>query len=209
LIKKGALWIKEQAHAVRIVGGIFLAIALLLGVIWMAGVEIEPVAFVFSLLASIFFSLPSVAEYFVPDRKPIRHMSYDELLMLLDEEPPEAWKAIHTDWAAEAFLIEDPRLRFRMRQDDSGIHCDNFQESWATKHPDPHARSYWYEYIYDGNLIERFIMVDVDGHRATLPLPEINSTNVPDRRYRVAQIFDRQGELDEYMKRSGLSVGST
>lgn len=206
LIRSASLWIKEQAHAVRIIGGIFLGIALFLGLIWMFGVDLDAFAFFFSILASIFFALPSVAEYLVPGRKPIRHMTYEEFLALLDEEMPESWKVIHTDWAAEAFLREDPRLRIRVRHDDAGVHCDDFKEPWANKHPDPRARSYWYDYVYEGNLIERFIMVDVDGHRATLPLPDANSTQVQARRYKVAQIFDRMGELDDYIQRSGLSV---
>lgn len=208
-IKALALWVKEQAHAVRIIGGLFLLIALVLGIVWVMGVELEPVAFVFSLLASVFLSLPSVAEYILPDRKPIRHMSFDELLKLIDEEEPSAWKVLHTNWAAEAFLCADPRLRFRTREDDVGIHCDDFQEPWATGHPDSRARSYWYDYLYDGNLIERFILVDVDGHRATLPLPDAGTTDVPMRRYRIAKIFERNDEVDDYMQRSGLSTYDT
>lgn len=209
LLKKSALWIKEQAHAVRIVAALFLLVAFFLGFIWMSGFDVEALAFVFSLMASVGFSLPSVAEYFVPERKSIKNMSFGELLDLLDEESPEAWQAIHTDWAAEAFLREDPRLRFRMRYDNAGLHADPFQEPWAVCHPDPHARSYWYDYMYDGNLIDRFIMVDVDGHRATLPLPDANSTVVQRRRYRIAQVFDEQGTLDQYMIRSGLTVHGT
>lgn len=206
ITRGAALWIKEQSHAVRIIGGVFLGVALILGLIWMFGVELDAPAFFFSILASIFFALPSVAEYLVPGRKPIRHMTYDEFLALLDDEGTESWKVIHTDWAAEAFLLEDPRLRIRVRHDDSGLHCNDFKEPWANKHPDPRSRSYWYDYVYEGNLIERFIMVDVDGHRATLPLPDPNSTQVQKRRYKVAQIFDRMGELEDYMQSSGLTV---
>lgn len=199
-----ALWIKEQAHAVRIIGGVFLVIALILGFIWMLDVKLDASAFVFSLLASIFFALPSVAEYLSPGRKPIRHMTYDEFLTLLDDEEPQSWKVIYTDYAAEAFLLEDPRLRIRFRHDEAGIHCDDFKAPWANKYPSPAAQSYWYDYVYEGNLIERFIMVDVDNHRATLPLPDSNSTQVQPRRYKVAQIFDKMGTLDEYMQKSGL-----
>lgn len=209
LIKSLALWIKEQTHALRIMGGLFLFVALILGIVWMMGVELEPVAFVFSLLASLFFSLPSVAEFLLPDRKPIRHMSFDELLSLINEEAPDAWKVMHTNWAAEAFLRSDPRLRFRKREDEAGIHCDDFKEPWANKHADPRARSYWYDYLYDGNLIDRFILVDVDGHRATLPLPDAGKKEAPIRLYRIAKIFERNDEVDDYMQRSGLSTYDT
>ncbi|ASK18050.1 hypothetical protein [Halomonas sp. N3-2A] len=206
LIESLALWLKEQAHAVRVIGGIFLLLALVLGIVWSMGVELEPIAFVLSLLASVFLSLPSVAEYILPDRKPIRHMSFDELLRLIDEEEPSAWKVLHTDWAAEAFLRSDPRLRFRTRNDEVGVECDDFKEPWANQHPNPRAITYWYDYFYDGNLIERFILVDVDGNRATLPLPKPGTTYVPMRLYRIAKIFERNNEVDDYMQRSGLSI---
>jgi hypothetical protein len=93
-----------------------------------------------------------------------------------------------------------------MRSDDEGLHVKGLNEPWATKRFDPSASSYWHELMYDGALIERFILVSVDGARADLPLPDRNSLEAEPLAYRVAPMFDRLNNLDEYMERAGLRV---
>ena len=39
---KIALWIKEYAHALRVVAGMFFVLALVTGVVWIAGKDVEP-----------------------------------------------------------------------------------------------------------------------------------------------------------------------
>jgi hypothetical protein len=202
-----AIWIKEFAHAFRVFGGIFFVLALVTGIFWIAGNNVEPIAYVLGLISSLLFASPSIAEYVVPNRKPVRHMDYDEILEFVKTTNAKTdWKWVKTNWAEEAFLKEDPRLRIRVRWDDEGIHVRGFQESWANKHPDPTANSYWYDLSYDGALIDRFILVSVDGARAELPLPDRNTLEVEPLIYKIAQIFDGLNTLDEYMRRSGLSV---
>lgn len=211
-VQECAAWVKEQALAVRVIGCLLFVLALLLGLIWMFGADLDAAAFFFSILASVFFALPSVAEYVLPSRKPIRHMSYDELLDLLDGTEPEEWKVIHTNWAGEAFFIADPRLRFRVRHDEAGEHCEDFREDWVDRcprHTEQRTPSYWYDYFHDGNLIERFVMIHVDDDRAVLPLPDSGTVNVPQRNYRVAKIFERNDRLAEYMQMTGLAVKAT
>lgn len=206
LIKKSAIWVKQYAHVFKVIGGIFFILSLLAGIIWISGKEIEPIAFTFGLLSSLFFASPSVAEYIVPNRKPIRHMDFNEILeFILDTNPKEDWKIIENNWAEEAFLKEDPRLRIRCRYDDEGTHNENFQEPWANKHPDKHATSYWYNLSYDGSLIERYILVSVDGSRARLPLPNLSTLKVKPLPYKIAEIFDGLDSLEDYMQRSGLT----
>lgn len=202
-----ARWIKEYTHALRVLAGIFFVLALITGVIWIAGWDVEPVAYVFGLTSSLLFACPSIAEYILPSRKPIRHMDYDEILeLIMKTDAKTDWKSVYTNWAKEAFLKEDPRLRIRVKWDDDGLHNRKFQETWANKHPDPSASSYWYDLAYDGALIERFILVSVDGSRAALPVPDRTTLEVEPLNYQVAQIFDSQNTLEEYMRRSGLSV---
>jgi len=209
-VKSIAVWIKEYAHALRVVGGVFFALALLAGIVWVMGKEVEPIAFLLGIISSLLLASPSIAEYLVPNRKPLRYIDYDEILeFILTTEAKNDWKWIKTNWAEEAFLKEDPRLRIRVRWDDKGKHNDNFTEGWANKYPDPSASSYWYDLSNDGALIERFILVSVDGARAELPVPDIGTLEVPSLRYKVAQIFDELNTLDEYMKRSGLTVRNT
>ena len=54
-------------------------------------------------------------------------------------------------------------LRFRVRNDEDGIHVKDSSESWATKHPNPTVSTYWYDRSYAGGLIGRFILVSVAG----------------------------------------------
>ena len=204
-----ARWIKEYTHALRVLGGIFFFLALMTGVIWIVGKDVEPIAYVFGLISSLLFASPSMAEYVSPSRKPIRHMAYDEILEFLKETNAKTdWKLVKTNWAEDAFLKEDPRLRIRARWDNEGTHLREFHEPWATQYPDPNASSNWYDLSYDGQLIERFIMVSVDGARATLPLPDFNTREVNPLIYKVAQVFDELDSLEDYMRRSKLTVQS-
>jgi len=170
---------------------------------------VEPVAFVLSLLSSLLFAGPSIANYIVPDRKPIRDMTFDELLEFVPTTDPKTdWHGFNTEWAGETFLKEDPRLRFRSSYAEQDIQCENFQEPWANCHPDKNARGFWFNLSYNGALIERFIVVSVDGGRALVPPPEINTTRIRRLHYVVAQIHDSLGSLDEYIEKSRLTVES-
>ena len=207
---KIAIWVKQYAHVLWVLAVIFFGLAFVTGVIWMAGWEAEPIAFVFSLISSLLFASPSIAEYVLPNRKPVRHMDYDEILNFIKTTNAKTdWKFIKTNWAGEAFLKEDPRLRIRVRWDDEGIHIKDFKETWANKHPDPIANSYWYDLSNNGVLIERFILVSVDGAQAELPLPDRKTLEVKPLIYKVAEVFDELDTLEKYMLSSGLSVKKT
>ena len=207
MTKSIALWIKEYSHPLRVIGGGLFLLALVFGVIWIAGKDVEPVAFVLSLLSSLCFASPSIANYVLPDRKPIRHMSFTEIMEFIPTtDPVNDWHGVSMQWASERFLIEDPRLRFRSSIDDVDIQCDDFIEEWANRHPDPKARGYFYNLTYDGALIQRFILVSVDGARADIPPPNWETNKITKLDYAVAKIHDSLGMLDEYIQRSGLSV---
>jgi hypothetical protein len=208
-----AMAVKQYATFLRVLGGIFFCLSLVAGIFWLAGKDVEPVTFLLSLISSVFFASPSVAEWIAPARKPVYRMNCAELLDLVSAtDPRRDWKRINTSWVEEVYLLEDPRLRFRCRHDEAGTHCDHFQEPWANRHPDPHATSYWYDLYYDSALIERFIIVSVDGGRALLPLPtqrigqETRHSGVLRQHYHVAAILDSGGTLDDYMQRSRLII---
>lgn len=205
-----ARWIKEYTHPLKAIGGLFFVLALVTGVFWSFGKDVEPIAFIFALMSSIFLSSPSVAEYLLPSRKPIRHMNLLEILQFIKETNAKTdWKSVHTNWATEAFLKEDICLRIRARLDDEGKCAESFHEKWAINYPDPNASSHWHDLLYDGALIERFVLVSVDGGRADLPLTIFKTLEVEPLVYKIAQIFDQKNTLDEYMDRSGLSVKTT
>ena len=205
-VVKTACYIKDNANTFRVFGIFFFILTVILGVCWMGGLDIESVAFFSSIVSTTCFGLPSVATYIVPDQKPIRYMSFDEYLQFVVSSSTEHWEIINLGWTQEAFLKEDPRLRFRVRFDDEGRHVKDFQAPWANNLPDKTAHSYWYSLTYDGALINRYVLISVDGGRAHLPLPKGNTNLVSPLAYKVAQLFDDLGTLEKYMQQCDLTV---
>lgn len=207
-VKTTALWIKEYAKAINMFALVFFILTFVAALFWLLGMEAEPVAFVLSLCASSLFGLPHLAEFILPSRKPIKDMTHDELLCFVKEsDPKDDWKGISpNNWLSEVFLQEDPRLRFRAKYLDEGIQNDNYCDEWANRYPDPKAVGYWYDLYYDGNLIDRFILVSVDGGRANLPAPDWQTGKIHQMEYKVALINDVLGTVDEYILRSKLEV---
>jgi len=207
--KDMCLWIKCYAHAFRVFGGLFFFLALVSSVFWIAGFEIEPIAFILGLCSSLFFSAPSVAEYFYPNRKPVKDMTFAEIIQFIPTTNPKVdWRGVKTDWISEFFLEEDPRLRFRVKYIDDGVHNQSFKEPWANCHPDSVAVSYWCNLSYDGAFLDRTVLVLIDGYRATLPLPDHSSRVISKYDYFVAKVHDSGNTLDDYIERSSLTVSS-
>ena len=205
-----AHWINEHAHLVRETGLLLFALALFVGIFWAAGKDLEPIVYLLGSLGTLLLSGPLIARYVQPGRKPVRHMNYNEILdYIVRSDEKNDWKWIKTNSTEEAFLKEDPRLRIRVRWDDTGIHVKDFNETWAITHSNPAANSYLYDLYYDGALINSFILVSVDGGQAVLPMPDSTTLEVDPLNYKVAQIIDRHNTLDKYMSKSGLSIKST
>ena len=202
-----AVWIKHNEHSLRETGLIFFMLSLFMGVVWISGKDVEPVVFTLGAICTLLFTSPVLARYALPDRKPVRHMSYDEILNFITTSDVKLdWKWIKTNWAQEAFLKEDPRLRIKVRSDESGIRDKDFNAPWMAALSDPTATSYWFDLSYDHALIDRFTLVFVDGSTAELPVPDPATLEVDPLDYKVAQIFDENNTLDEYMAKAGLSV---
>ncbi len=206
-----ASWVKQNAHPVRETALIFFALALFMGVIWVSGKDVEPVVYILGSISTLLFAGPALARYVQPDTKPVRHMNYDEILEFITSTDPKTdWHQIKTNWVEEAFLKEDPRLRISVRLDETGINDKSFNAPWAISQPDQIATSYWYDLSYDGGLIDRFILVSVEGGKTKLPLPaESTKLDIDSLSYKVAQVFDKQNTLDEYMNKVGFNVKKT
>ena len=206
-VMKMAVWAKKNAHSLRETALIFFALALFMSVIWISGKDVEPIVFVLASISTLLFTSPVIARYAVPDRKPVRHMSYDEILDFITASDAKLdWKWIKTNWSQEAFLKEDPRLRIRVRSDDTGIRDKDFNQPWMAALSDSSATSCWFDLSYDHALIDRFTLVFVDGDKAELPVPDPTTLEVEPLDYKVAQIFDENNRLDEYMAKAGISV---
>jgi len=204
---KMMVWVKANEHSLRETALIFFALALFMAVIWISGKDVEPIVFTLGSICTLLFTAPAIARYALPDRKPVRHMSYDEILNFITASDAKLdWKWIKTNWAQEAFLKEDPRLRIRVRSDDAGIHIKDFDDPWVTTLTETAATSYWFDLSYDSALIDRFTLVFIDEGKAELPIPDPATLEVDPLNYKVAQIFDEHNTLEEYMARAGLSV---
>ena len=130
-------------------------------------------------------------------------MEYAKLLEIIRESDKEEW------------LFNDERgvytykgdLNIRIERRDSDLKSDKFTgEDWATNHPDPNAYRVIYELYYGSSFIKEKLLVSVDGHRATLPLPDIKTREVDPEDYHFAEIVDQLDTLSEYMERSGLRL---
>ncbi len=209
-LKKIALRIKESSRTLSVIGFVFVVASVIFGILWLLCPEnnkLEPTTYVLTVCTTIFFGLPQLAEFILPSRKPIRHMTYDEIMeFIITTNPKEDWNGVSTNWISEKFLKEDPRLRFRAKYTEDGIQNENFVEPWANCFFNPHATGYWYDLFFDGNLIERFLLVSVDGGLALLPPPEFNTNIISTLNYRVAQIHNIINNLDDYIRRANLTI---
>jgi len=82
-----------------------------------------------------------------------------------------------------------------------------FHEEWAISHPDKNA--YLYDYcIYNGDdELKHLSLISIDGHRAILPIPRINTNIVCREDYLLSRLFNVRIEtLNDYMRRSKLVV---
>lgn len=131
-----------------------------------------------------------------------------------DCDPQEEWEKVSTGISSVAVNKRDVNLRLVINYLEEGKQCEDFQEEWANRHPDRHATGYWCDIYYAATHVARNILVSVDGGRAMLPLPRQRGidgklTEVLPFDYRIAQIFDSLGSLDEYMARSGITLAFT
>jgi hypothetical protein len=132
-------------------------------------------------------------------------MTYDQLKQLIHESSKGDW--LFSDERGIYTFKNDLNLRIQRNPIDHVL--DKFTgEDWATNHPDPVAYRVTYEIYYGASFVEYQLMVSVDGHRATLPLPDRSTQKVTADSYRFAQIVDQLNTLDEYMHRAKLEVES-
>jgi len=83
----------------------------------------------------------------------------------------------------------------------------DFDEPWAKSHPDPKAVAVEYVVKYGSSFVEKHMLVSVDGHRATLPMPNsINDLRVSASEANFARIVDIGDRVDEYLQRSNIKV---
>ena len=147
----------------------------------------------------------TIAENALP--KAIRDMDIDEMkAVIVRSSYKEDWRRIGTNISLNYSFKNDPNLRIVHSYGDDGVQNPNFQEAWANKFPDPKAIGHYYDVYYGNALLERVILVYVDGGRADLPLPNRSTLVTGAFTYAIARINDSMDTLEKYMQWAGISV---
>lgn len=161
-------------------------------------------------IAAVWFFWDKIVEFFKPDR--LKHPSHKNIEnLILESSASGDWKKSQTSTRQTISYVHNPNLRFEMSHLDDGVQQENFVAPWANKHPDPKAVGIWCDLFFGSTLIERFILVGIDGMRALVPPPRKpdrtpGGSEIQPLDHKVAKIHDSLNTLDEYIKRSGLSV---
>lgn len=130
-------------------------------------------------------------------------MNYQQLKEILESSEPSEW--LYFDKYGHFTYKNDVNLRI-VRSDFEENRP--FNEPWATKHPDQNATRVFLTVYYGQSIIEEKMMVDIDGYRATLPIPKLTTMTVSQADYRLALIINGSygNKLDEYLQRSDITV---
>nr|BFD58106.1 hypothetical protein CKG001_02130 [Bdellovibrio sp. CKG001] len=98
-------------------------------------------------------------------------------------------------------------LNITIRADRSDIDR-SFTEPWHQGLPDPTAYRTIYELYYGSSYVDYELVVNVDGGRASIPLPEEGYGNpwITTDQKAFGEIIDRLNTLSEYLRRCNVSV---
>lgn len=130
-------------------------------------------------------------------------MQYHDIQNILSEGNPSDW--LYFDELGVFTYKKDVDLRITRSRDERNT---SFNESWAVSHPDPNATKVFFTVYYNQSPVYQEMLIDIDGCRATLPLPDLTTNQVSLASYQFASIVNgnRGNRLDEYLQRAGLSV---
>jgi hypothetical protein len=134
-------------------------------------------------------------------------MQYDAFLECFYRSEPTDWKYID---GFEALWIYKPNIAVTIFRPDADR---PFTEEWHKVYPDPGAEMVEFQFRYNGQLIEEFLAVSVDGARQYIPLPKAGELTITAEQYNVGRIINlahpgRQGYggFDSYLQRAGIRV---
>ena len=138
-------------------------------------------------------------------------MSYDSIIKtVMNSDPKTDWERSYhryNDHFECRFYAPDVNIRFENEVDNVGCSLsESFLEDWAQEFPDKNATCTGFGLYYGATLIKTFTLVFVDGGRARLPVPKVGTTIISALDYKVAQLHDVAGSLDEYMKDANFTI---
>jgi hypothetical protein len=138
-------------------------------------------------------------------KRPLRLAEILDIVMSTDAA--QDWNHVRPEAGQETIVLKtDVRISFKIDY----LKDDVYREEWATNHPDPTTHAISCFLCFESVPLIEFVLVQVDGRRATLPRPVTwDSRVVSPVDYQVARIMEPRGRLDEYMERSGLTVAKS
>lgn len=149
----------------------------------------------------------------VDEKNDLNSSSLSSLMSKIESSDSRSdWEYVDSNWVGNYIYKNDVKLSMSINYNDDGIQNSNFIEKWANCFPDKKATGYWVDIRYGSTIINRTILVSVDGGRAMLPIPrefdENNKLNVVKSvDYKIAEIFDADlRNLSQYFARSGLKL---
>lgn len=129
-------------------------------------------------------------------------MKYNDVKKILAESSQSDW--IKDDESGSFTYKEDLNLHIERAPYDT---YRDFNEKWATSHPDPKAVAVDFTIKYGNSFVDKQTLVSVDGHRATLPMPaSATDLTVEPSDVNFAKIVDTGSSVDEYIDRAKLKI---
>jgi hypothetical protein len=140
-------------------------------------------------------------------------MQYDAFLECFYRSEPSDWEYLDD---FDMLWIYKPNIAVTILCPDAVriSHSDaDFDEEWHKVYPDPRAKMHKFKFRFNGQLIEEFYAVLVDGGRQYIPLPVTKDLTITSEQYNVGRIINlanpgRQGYggFDSYLQRAGIRV---
>jgi len=132
------------------------------------------------------------------------------LTKLEQSNPKTDWKLVDYQYdgcSQMAYCIHDVDFRLICRSINKDSSFFHYKAGWSKLSDHRISERIPVDLFYKSTLIENFTLVLVDSAQAVLPIPlSDDDLRVRLSNYRIAQIFDEMGNLDEYMQRAGLSL---
>lgn len=117
-------------------------------------------------------------------------MTLNQLIPIVMESRSEEW--IFNDERQSWVYELDLDIRFEGPQLSFDSEPEEFEEPWANRFPNPRAFRVFFQLWYRNSMVREYFFVDVDGHRALLPLPRGREELIISREQeRVARILNR------------------
>ena len=130
-------------------------------------------------------------------------MTYTQLKEAIkDNASSDYW--LHDDSKGIWTLKADLNVTIREKRGDDDQR--DFHEEWAKRVPDKSAKMVEFDLYYGASFVEVHCMVEVDGFRAMLPLPQMGTEIITKDKYLFSKCIDFQHTLDEYIERCRLTV---